>query len=310
MNTLREAVHNYLAMRRSLGYKLKDPGKGLLDFVEFLEQHKAAYVTTSLALQWAQKPSSAQPAEWARRLGFVRVFARYRSAIDPRTEIPPLGLLPFHSRRARPYFYSDDEISRLLTSALRLPPAGSLKGWTYYCLLGLLAVSGLRISEAIGLKLEDVDLREGLLTIRGTKFGKSRLVPVHVTTRDILADYIFRRERLPAGCRVSHLFVSQCGNRLHGSEVRQTFYLLSRQIGLRDPTASHGPRLHDFRHRFALNTLLQWYRSGEDAERRLPALSTYLGHVQVSYTYWYLSASPELMGLAVQRLEQRWEAQS
>ena len=309
MNTLREAVHDYLAMRRSLGYKLKDTGRGLLDFVDFLEQHKAAYVTTSLALQWAQKPSSAQPAEWARRLGFVRVFARYRSALDPCTEIPPLGLLPFHSGRARPYIYSDDEISRLLASALRLLPAGALKGWTYYCLLGLLAVSGLRISEAIGLKLEDVDLRECLLTIRGTKFGKSRLVPVHITTRDILADYISRRERLLAGRCVAHLFVSQCGNRLHGSEVRRTFYLLSRQIGLRGPTASHGPRLHDFRHRFALNTLLNWYRSGDDAERRLPALLTYLGHVQVSYTYWYLSASPELMGLAVQRLEQRWEAQ-
>ena len=310
MNTLRESVHDYLAMRRSLGYKLKDPGRGLLDFVDFLEQHHAAYVTTSLALEWAQKPSSAQPAEWARRLGFVRSFARYRSAIDPCTEIPPLGLLPFHSGRARPYFYSDDEIEQLLASALSLPPEGGLKRWTYYCLFGLLAVSGLRISEAICLKLEDVDLREDLLTIRGTKFGKSRLVPVHVTTRDILADYISRRERLPAGRCATHLFVSECGNRLHGSAVRQTFYQLSRQIGLRGPTASHGPRLHDFRHRFALNTLLRWYQSGEDAERRLPALSTYLGHVQVSYTYWYLNASPELMGLAVKRLEHRWEAQS
>ena len=241
--------------------------------------------------------------------GFCASLCPLSQRVGPVHEIPPLGLLPFHSGRARPYIYSDDEISRLLASALRLLPAGALKGWTYYCLLGLLAVWGLRISEAIGLKLEDVDLRECLLTIRGTKFGKSRLVPVHITTRDILADYISRRERLLAGRCVAHLFVSQCGNRLHGSEVRRTFYLLSRQIGLRGPTASHGPRLHDFRHRFALNTLLNWYRSGDDAERRLPALSTYLGHVQVSYTYWYLSASPELMGLAVQRLEQRWEAQ-
>jgi integrase/recombinase XerD len=174
----------------------------------------------------------------------------------------------------------------------------------------LLVVSGLRISEAIGLKLEDVDLSEGLLTVRGAKLGKSRLVPLHASTRQVLADYKSRRDDFLAGRPASYFFISQRGNHLDSGNVHRTFYQLSRQIGLRDPDSSSGPRLHDFRHRFAVETLLRWYRAGEDVERRLPVLSTYLGHVNVSDTYWYLTACPELMGLAIKRLERRWEEQS
>jgi integrase len=310
MNTLRESVADYLAMRRGLGFKLSEAGKGLLDFVSFLEQRGAASITTSLALEWAQQPSSAQPAEWARRLSMVRCFARYRSAIDPQTEIPSPKLLPYRPKRAQPYLYTDQEIEQLLEAALRLPPADGLRRWIYHALLGLLAVSGLRISEAIGLKLEDVDLSEGLLTVRGAKLGKSRLVPLHASTRQVLANYKSRRNDFLAGRSASYFFISQRGNHLDLGDVHRTFYLLSRQIGLRDPDSSSGPRLHDFRHRFAVETLLRWYRAGEDVERRLPVLSTYLGHVHVSDTYWYLTACPELMGLAVKRLERRWEEQS
>jgi integrase/recombinase XerD len=310
MNTLREAMQDYLALRRGLGFKMHDAGLRLPQFVRFLEQRRAPCITIRLALEWAQQPTSVQPPEWARRLSFVRGFARYRSATDSLTEIPPWGLLPHRASRAKPYLYTKEEVECLLRAALELSPATGLRPWTYYCLFGLLSVSGLRISEALDLKLNDVDLDTAVLTIQGTKFGKSRLVPIHASTQAVLADYLARRERFLAGRAASYLFGSSRGNRLDGGEVRRTFYALSRQTGLRGPCASHGPRLHDFRHRFAVQTLLHWYQAGQDAERRLPVLSTYLGHVHVADTYWYLSAWPELMAQAMVRLERRWGNQS
>lgn len=307
MSTLRQAVHEYIEMRRSLGFKLNDANTYLLKFISFLEQHGATHVTIALAVQWAQENPSVHPAEWARRLRFVRGFARYWSATDPRTEVPPLGLLPHRAGRARPYLYSDEEIRLLLEAALQLPSLRGLPSKTYHCLLGLLSVTGLRISEALHLRSEDVDWKEGVLTIRGTKFGKSRLVPIHPSTQKVLSDYASQRDRFLAGRPASFFLVSRRGTRLTPSRVRRTFYTLSRRTGLRGACASHGPRLHDFRHRFAVQTLVRWYRSGQDVERRLPVLSTYLGHVHVSDTYWYLTACPELMGLAVKRLEEHWE---
>jgi integrase/recombinase XerD len=298
-------------MRRNLGFKLREAGKGLLDFVAFMEQRRAAYITQALALAWAQQPSNVRPAHWARRLSFVRGFARHRSATDPRTQIPPQGLLPFQPNRARPYLYSDDEICRLLRAALKMPcrfERGALRPSVFYCLFGLLSVSGLRLSEARNLELQDVDLEAAVLTIRGAKFGKNRLVPLHASTCKVLADYIARRNRHWAKRPVSsYLFVSSWGNRVDGGEIHRTFYTLSRQIGLRGASDSHGPRLHDMRHRFATNTLVRWYRSGQDPECRLPVLSAYLGHVHVADTQWYLSGSPELMREAMHRLEHRWE---
>jgi integrase len=308
MNTLRQAAQEYLTMRRSLGYKLQGAGKRLLDFITFMEQHRASYITQSLALAWAKQPSDVPSCEWARRLSCVRSFARHRSATDPRTQIPPVGLLPYRPKRAQPYLYSDEQIKELLRAALKLPAKSGLRPWTYHCLFGLLSVTGLRVSEAQNLELQDVDLRAHVLTIRGAKFGKSRLVPLHASTRRVLADYIARREQVWANRPVSsYLFVSNWGNRLDGGDIRRTFYALSRQIGLRGPSDSRGPRLHDMRHGFASKTLLRWYRAGEDAERRLPILSAYLGHVHWSDTFWYLSALPELMHEAMSRLERRWE---
>ena len=311
MNTLRQAVREYLSMRRDLGFKLQEAGKGLYDFVTFMEQRRATYITQALALTWAQQPANVQPAHWAQRLSFIRGFARYRSATDPRTQIPAPGLLPFQPKRARPYLYSDDEIRRLLCAALKMPcryERGDLRPWVYYCLLGLLSVTGLRLGEVRNLELQDVDLDTAVLTIRGAKFGKTRLVPLHASTCKVLADYITRRLRHWAGRPVSsYLFVSSRGNRLDAGDIHRTFYALSRQIGLRGVSDSHGPRLHDFRHRFATNTLVNWYRSNQDPERLLPVLSTYLGHVHVADTQWYLEGSPELMCEAMRRLERRWE---
>jgi integrase len=311
MNTLRQAVQDYLNLRRALGFKLHNAGKSLVDFVTFMERHRASYVTQALALAWAQQPTNVQPAHWARRLSVVRAFARHRSATDPRTQIPAPGLLPFQPKRARPYLYSDEEIRNLLRAALDMPcryERGALRPWTYHCLLGLLSVTGLRLGEARNLELRDVDLEVAVLTIRGTKFGKDRLVPLHASTCKVLAEYIERRTRHWQARPVSsYLFVSSWGNRLDSGDVHRTFYVLSRQVGLRGATDSHGPRLHDMRHRFATNTLVRWYRCHQDPERRLPILSAYLGHVHVADTQWYLSASPELMREAMRRLEQRWE---
>lgn len=310
MNTLREAVHDYLTMRRNLGFKLHEAGRLLPAFVTLMEQRHASYITPQLALAWAQQSLTVQPAERARRLSIVRTFARHRSATDPRTQIPPEGLLPYRPKRARPYLYTAEEIESLLRAALSLPAREGLQPWTYHCLFGLLAVTGMRIGEARNLELRDVDLRTDVLTIRNAKFGKSRLIPIHASTRLVLADYLARRERRWAARPVSsYMFVSNRGNQLDGGDIRRTFYALSRDVGLRGQNDSHGPRIHDLRHRFAVMTLLRWYQSGEDVERRLPILSAYLGHVHVSDTFWYLSAWPELMREAMSRLERRWEGQ-
>jgi len=246
MNTLRQAVLEYLNMRRGLGFKLREAGKGLLDFVAFMEQKRASYITQSLALAWAQLPVNVQAAHWARRLSFVRGFALHRSATDARTQIPAQGLLPFQPKRARPYLYSDDEIRLLLHAALNMRcryERGELLPWTYHCLFGLLSVSGLRLGEARNLELQDVDLKAEVLTIRGTKFGKSRLVPLHASTCKVLSDYIERRQRHWATRPVSsYLFVSSRGNGLDYGQIHRAFYALSRQIGLRGTADSHGPR--------------------------------------------------------------------
>ncbi|MDP2602805.1 MAG: tyrosine-type recombinase/integrase [Deltaproteobacteria bacterium] len=310
MNLLRKAVKDYLTMRRSLGFKLRDMDHNLQHFVSFMEQQRAPIITTALALRWATKPQKVQPAQWAVRLSFVRSFARYWSATDPRTEIPPLRLLPFRYQRSTPHIYCDNEIEQLLKAAYNLPPPTGLRRRTYHCLFGLMAVTGLRISEAIKLNREDVDLKQGLLTIRLTKFGKSRLVPIHSSTVTKLKQYTHRRDNLYPRSSTSRFFLSNQGTPLTDCMVRRTFVKLSRQVGLRKASDSFGPRLHDLRHRFAVTTILHWYRTGADVEQRLPVLSTYLGHTHVTDTYWYLSAIPELLALTKDRLEKRWETLS
>jgi integrase/recombinase XerD len=302
MNVLTKGVRDYIKMRRSLGYKLQEASTLLSDFVLFLQKQGSEHITIPLALQWSQRNAKARPAEWARRLTCVRCFARYWIAIDPQTEIPSWGLLPHRPNRARPYLYTDEEIRQLLQAARRL---GGLTGAMYHCLFGLLPVTGLRISEALNLRPDDVDLDQGLLVIAGTKFGKSRLVPIHASTKKVLVDYARQRDRIFRRA-LPYFFASRRGNRLDGGQVRRTFYKLSRQVGLRGFNASRGPRIHDFRHLFAVRTLIGWYRSDRNVESLLPVLSTYLGHVHVADTYWYLTTCPELMGLAVKRLEKRW----
>jgi integrase len=307
MKPLRQAVQEYLALRRSLGFKLRDAEDCLTDFLAYAEQRGVTTITARFAVDWALSKPSARPERAAERLRAVRAFARHHIAVDPAIEVPPSKLLPYRVCRRQPYLYTDDDIRGLLERSLRLPPKDGLRPWTYYCLLGLLSVSGMRLGEVIRLELQDVDLERGVLTVRDSKFGKSRLVPIQASTVAVLSLYRDRREQLLLGRKQLRFFVSGRGTPLVPSCIHRTFYALLAQTGLFSTGTVHRPRLHDMRHRFAVQTLLRWYRTGDDVERRLPELSTYLGHVCVENTYWYLSAYPELMGHAVDRLERRWE---
>jgi len=312
MSTLRDAVKEYLQLRRNLGCKLRCTGSGLRDFADFADRANASYITTELALRWAQQPRHVQPATWTLRLGMVRRLAIWLSASDPRTEVPPAGLLPHRFDRKRPYIYSDEEIDKLVRTAGQLPSPAGLKGRTYSTIFGLLAVTGMRINEALLLDREDVNLEEGVLWIRRTKFGKSRLVPIDDSVRHILADYARQRDRILRRPAAAAFFLSERGCRVTEWSARYNFAKVSRQVGLRAPATGcrhgRGPRLHDMRHRFAACTLLRWYRAGIDVEREIPKLATYLGHVHVNETYWYIEAVPELLELATRRLENRKEA--
>ncbi len=307
MSELRQALDEYIALRRHLGFHLRLPARLLRNFVAFVEANEATYITTELAVRWATQPRDAQPATWASRLGMVRRFASWCSGTDPRTQIPPQGLIPYHYYRTPPYIYSDDEIDRLIRAASKLPSSNGLKASSYATLFGLLAVTGMRVNEALMLDCEDVDLEAAILSIRRTKFGKSRLVPVHSSTGNALKHYAELRARVFPRSPTRAFFLSERGTRITEWSARYTFAKVSQQVGLRAAAKGHGrgPRIHDMRHRFAAHTLIAWYRAGVDVERELPKLATYLGHVHVNETYWYLEAVPELLQLATNRLVEK-----
>ena len=304
MNDLRTLLDEYLATRRALGVRLQAAGRLLARFVAFAGQCEAPFVTTELALRWATQPSHAQPAQWTKRLGLVRGFAVTRTPSTRAHEVPPQGLTPT-ARRPRPYIYSDREVADLIAAARGLSGTTGLRPFTYATLLALLAVTGMRTGEILKLDRDDVDLANGVLTVRDSKFGKSRHLPVHESTRRALRRYAARRDRLCPNPRDPAFFLNESGTRITDWTLRWTFVRLSRQTGLREPAKSngYGPRLHDMRHRFAVGTLLRWYRDGVDVERHIPRLATWLGHAHVSDTYWYLSATPDLMQAAARRLD-------
>jgi len=303
MSPLQTALQDYLALRRALGFELRLAGRLLQRFVDFAQAAGAAYITTELALQWATQPAHAQPAQWANRLGMVRRFAQYCSSIDSRTVVPPPDLLPYRLARPSPYIYRDEQIAQLIQTARALSSQIGLRPYTYSTLFALYAVTGMRTQEPLRLDRDDVDLANGVLTVRGTKFGKSRYVPTHPTTQRALRRYAARRDHLCPSPQSPSFFLSEQGTRVTQWSVRWTFVKLSHQIGLRQPGDSRGPRLLDLRHRLAINTLIRWHRRGVDVEKHLPELSTYLGHVHISDTYWYLSATPELLRQALRRVE-------
>ena len=303
MSALQAALDEYLDIRRSLGFKLRGEGTVLPKFLRFMEQENASFITSILAVQWAILPENVLPGHWTRRLAMVRAFARFLCALDYRTEIPPSGLLPHRYQRKPPYIYNESEIARLLQASHHLQSAAGLRAATYFTIFGLLAVTGMRISELIALDRCDVDLTHAILTVRQTKFDKSRLIPIHVSTVAKLEQYNRMRDELFPRQQSPSFFVSELNTRITQWAVRWTFVKLSREIGLRVPGDKYGPRMHDLRHTFAVKTLLRWYQTDIDVERHLPELATYLGHTHVQDTYWYLSAVPELLHLASLRLD-------
>ena len=306
MKRLEQALNDYLRIRRSLGFQLQEAEGRLKNFIAFLQAERASYITRELALRWAAQPAKAQPFTWAQRLGIIRRFAIWYSAIEPRTEIPPAGLLPHRYRRKPPYIYSDEEIQKLLRRTQQLSSPKGLRAHTYTTLFGLLVATGMRVNEALTLDRRDVDLKLGILHLRRTKFGKSRYVPIHASTVVALKKYAGRRDRLFPASPVAFL-ISEKGHRITKWMAQCTFAKISQRVGLRASVKGfgHGPRLLDMRHRFAVRTLIRWYRAGLDVERELPKLATYLGHVTVNHTYWYLEAVPELLQLATDRLIHR-----
>lgn len=303
MKPLAVAAADYLKVRRALGFKLYHETWWLPDFVAFLRSHGHSTITTELALSWAQQPPDGHPNWWARKLGAIRCFAQYLHACDPRTEIPPLDLLPYRTQRQTPYLYADEQITVLLQAArgLRDP----LTAASYATLLGLLAATGMRVGEAIALDRHHVDWIRSLVTVSQSKFGKSRHVPLHCSTVGALQDYAHTRDRLCPRPRSPAFFLSRVGTRVIHQNFHHVFLRLVRLCGI-DVGEGRRPRLHDLRHTFAVKALRDWYRAGVDVERRLPWLSTYLGHVNPSTTYWYLTATPELLELASDRLERTW----
>lgn len=308
MSKLHRALEAYLALRRALGFELRVASRLLQRFVEFADREQACFITVDLALRWACQPQQVQPAQWANRLSMVRRFAHYCQAEEPRTEIPPLGVLPYRYRRKAPYLYQDEQIDQLLLAAQHLPSPTGLRAATYRTVFGLLIATGMRVSEPLALDRTDVDWHHEALTIRRTKFGKSRWLPLHPRTCHALNRYATLRDRLCPHPATPSFFLSEAGTRLTTNTVQYTFARLAQRIGLRTANDRHGPRLHDFRHRFAINTLVHWYRTGVDVEQRLPLLAAYLGHAHVNDTFYYLSSTPELLQLAAERVAPHPEA--
>lgn len=307
---MNKLLKEYLKLRRSLGFKLHSEGTALLSFISFLKEQNKDVITTELALTWAKLPTDVQPGRWARRLSFVRGFARYCNAIDSKSEVPPTDLLPEQYQRPIPYIFSDEEIRQLLEAAKQSSAKNKFFSQTLYCLFGLLSVTGIRINEALNLMLEDIDFQTKVLIVRNTKFRKSRLVPLHDTAIEILFNYRKNRAKFVAGSDCKFWFVNKQRVRLGYTVVKYHFDKIFQSISLDKQAHVRKPHLHDLRHFFAVKTLKNWYQNGEDVERRLPILSTYLGHVETRDTYWYLSAFPGLMDEANKRLEKYWEKQS
>ncbi len=305
MSALSQTVEDYLVMRRALGYKLVEHGRVLPQFVAFLEQREAPLITTALALEFATQPTHASVVWRHTRLAIVRGFAIYLRAFDPRHEVPPANLLPATYRRAIPYLYSEAEIYALMRAARELRPA--MRAATCETLIGLLSVTGIRISEACGLDRSDVELAARRLTIRRAKNGRSREIPLHSSTVTALERYAHARDELCPDPVDSAFFLSKTGARLSPQRARQSFDQLRRATGLDRDTLGRHARIHDIRHTFVLRTLLRWYREERDIEPQLPLLSTFLGHVEPKHTFWYFEATPELLALAAERLERTWD---
>jgi integrase len=301
MSRLDDTVEDYLALRHGLGFTLKGARPLLSDFTDFLDRNGAETITTDLAVAWATTPRGVNPIWWRQRLGTVREFARYLAAIDPLTQIPAEDVLPAHYSRRTPYLYSEAETTALMAAARTLSPP--LRAVTYTTLIGLLTVTGLRVIEAIRLDCCDLRTATSSLIVRRGKNGRSREIPIHDTTLHALLAYRGDVERAFPKLASPSLLVSIRGTRLCQSAVNPTFRAMVDQAGLQPHGTRCSPRLHDARHSFAVQALIDWYDDGVDVDAKLPLLSAYLGHANPASTYWYLQAAPDLFSRVARRLD-------
>ena len=308
MSDLDQAVSDYLELRRGLAFKLEMHGRVLPQFARFMEQRQATVITTSLALEWATQPTSGSVVWWHQRLAIVSGFARYLQGSDPRHEVPSSDLLPAKFRRAIPYLYSEAEIAGLMAAARKI--GAPLKAASYETLIGLLSVTGMRIGEVVALDRDDVELRAARLTVRHGTNGRSREIALHPSTVTALDSYAHVRDELCPQPKAASFLITTTGIRMNPGTIWHEFDRLRRATGLDRETLGRQARVHDIRHSFVLRTLLGWYRDEVDVEAQLPLLSTFLGHVHPSDTYWYMEGAPELLAMAAQRLERTWEQHS
>lgn len=300
MSPLGEALDDYLTVRRQLGFKLENQGQQLAQFVGFLEQSGQSTVTTEFALAWATQPVGVKKHRYRQRLGMVRGFARHLATLDPATEIPPCDLLPARQQRIAPYIYSPAEIERMMSAAKTLLPP--VRGATVQTMIGLLAASGMRLGEALALGDGDIDFDAGVITAVG-KWSKQREIPIHPTTVAALRAYQRTRDRCLPDRPTAALFITRRGLRLTKGAFGKSFRSVIALAGLEGAGERARPRPHDLRHAFAVRTLIGWHQAGIDVHREMPRLSTYLGHVYPSDTFWYLQAVPELLQLAARDLD-------
>ncbi len=309
--SLTTRVERYLAEQRQLGFQLRSIAYGLRSFAEHVRRTRhSGPLTMEVMAEWARQDShrSTDPRTWARRLKTLRSFTRWLQQFEPATEVPDDSIFGRLPERQAPHIYSEEEVQQLLAAARRLGPKPGLRGRVYETLFGLIASTGLRLSEALSLSIGDVDLRRGLLTIRRTKFAKSRQVPVHPSTLQALSSY--RRVRDLAGAGrddEAPFFITTrgClfGKPISGRQVDRMFAALRNELGWVNRGTHHAPRVHDLRHTFVVRRILFWQQQGIDVDEAMLSLSTYVGHAMVTNTYWYLQAVPELMAVAGRQFE-------
>ena len=299
---LRTILKDYLDMRRKLGYKLKTDESVLANFITFFENQKKSYLTTHLAVKWAQKSISPNSGRRAECLTILRGFAAYWKIVDPRTEIPPLRIVGPYRKRGTPHIYTEQQVAKILTATRKLPSKDS---YTYWTLFGLLLATGMRIGEALALNDADIDLKQGLITIRKGKLDKPRILPLHATTRRVLKQYVHKRNLMFLGSKPLAFFIISKGRRLSIQMAQYTFKKVMNMLGFKTLLQLRCVRLYDFRHTFATRTLTRIYQNGQDIDGKIHALSTYLGHKYIQCTYWYLTNVPELMSQVLSRLENK-----
>ncbi len=308
MTTFRDYLGQYLDHRKLFRQPRSTTEANVLRrFAEFADGVDAKWITARLFLQWRESNKEARDVTWKANLSHVRGFAKWLQGVDLRTEVPPANLIRANRRRPRPHIYTPLEIVRIVRHAEQLPSRNGLTAWTFSTLFGLIAVTGMRLGEALRLNDSDVDLDNAVLRLTETKTGGFRLLPVAVSTGERLGAYRDTRQRI-LGSTNGPFFLNEHGRRPVANTAEAVFARIGQAIGLRevrpDGKRGHGPRIHDLRHTMAVRTIIDWYRQGRDPNREMIKLSTYLGHKLPSNTYWYIEAVPELMHLACERAEQ------